>query len=281
MIYLNLPWFCQNYDFNHFLVNYCLGHPESLKFPFHIEAAYGNFSYSTWNGDVNNNWGPLDLYNDFFTLNKNTLIPVRIDCTNLLLEEKNLYDRHQNAIFQSLTDSGNSIELSDLKIFNYLKEKYPNYNYVISSKINYINPLTIENINIILNNEEIFLLNLPFEFQNEESLKQIKNKSKIEINVADRCQCNIENKKPNCDLVENYHQMDFSERSIFQNCVYINNYNDENEILNKINIFSKLGVSHYKIETPPVNKIENFNFYLIKNLIKEEYWEECFRQIIK
>jgi hypothetical protein len=99
MIYLSLPLFCQNYEFNQFLFHYCSSKPDALKFPFHIETSHGNFSYCIWNGDVNSNWGPLELYNDFFTLNKNTLMPLRIDCSNLLLEQKHLYDRHQNVIF--------------------------------------------------------------------------------------------------------------------------------------------------------------------------------------
>jgi hypothetical protein len=67
-----------------------------------------------------------------------------------------------------------------------------------------------------------------------------------------------------------HNQIEFSGCSIYQDCVYTNSYMSLN-MIEDIKKFIDLGFSHFKIETPPVAKINIFNNYLIKNLIKPEY----------
>ncbi len=53
---------------------------------------------------------------------------------------------------------------------------------------------------------------------------------------------------------------------MFQNCPYLNNYTSLN-FIEEINKYLDLGFTHFKIETPPPIALNNFNNYLIKNLI--------------
>lgn len=274
MIFLSLPLLYDNLELNNFLKKFIYAHQnkEIFNVPLVIESSYGSFPYSSWNGDVNNNWGKiLPTYNDFYAFFNRVETPTRIDCSNIYITKEDLYDIHQNVIIEAGDRCGNIIEFSDLGVFNYLKEQYKNYFFIVSKNIDLIHPVDLNIVNAFTDQDEFYLFNLPNRFYNDiEFLKSLNNKFKIEINIGYRCQCNNFNKEQECNKQEMHNQIEFSGCSIYQDCVYTNSYMSLN-MIEDIKKFIDLGFSHFKIETPPVAKINIFNNYLIKNLIKPEY----------
>lgn len=274
MIFLSLPLLYDNLELNNFLKKFIYAHQnkEIFNVPLVIESSYGSFPYSSWNGDVNNNWGKiLPTYNDFYAYFNKVETPARIDCSNIYITKEDLYDIHQNVILEAGDRCGNIIEFSDLGVFNYLKEQYKNYFFIVSKNIDLIHPVDLNIVNAFTDQDEFYLFNLPNRFYNDiEFLKSLNNKFKIEINIGYRCQCNNFNKEQECNRQEMHNQIEFSGCSIYQDCVYTNSYMSLN-MMENIKKFIDLGFSHFKIETPPVAKINIFNNYLIKNLIKPEY----------
>lgn len=274
MIFLSLPLLYDNLKLNNFFKKFIQAHQNKkvLNDAIVIESTYGSFPYSSWNGDVNNNWGKvLPTYNDFYFYFNKVETPIRIDCSNIYLLQEDLYDVHQNVILESGDHCGNIIEFSDLGVFNYLKEKYKNYFFVVSKNIDLIHPLDLDIINTFTEQNDFYLFNLPNRFYgNEEFLKSLKNKFKIEINIGQRCQCNNTTQEQKCNEQEMHNQIEFSGCSIYQDCIFTNSYGSLN-LIDEIKKFVDLGFSHFKIETPPISKIKLYNNYLIKNLIKPEY----------
>lgn len=274
MIFISLPLLYDNLKFNNFLKTFIYSHQkkEIFNIPMTFDSAHGSLPFSYWNGDVNNNWGTnLPIYNDIQNFFKSLNLPARINCSNILLCLEDLEDIHQNIILDAANNCGNLIEFSDLGIYNYIKEKYKNYFFVVSDKIDLIHPLDEKIINTFLEQDDFYLFNLPSRFYNDEDfLKSLNNKFKVEINIGLRCKCNNIDQEKECILQEQHNQIEFSGCSVFQNCPYISSYYGLS-LIEDIKKFSALGFSHFKIETPPVDKIPYFNNFLIENIIKEEY----------
>ena len=66
-----------------------------------------------------------------------------------------------------------------------------------------------------------------------------------------------------------HNQLDYSGCTMFQNCPHLNHYTSLN-FIEEINKYLDLGFTHFKIETPPPIELNNFNNYLIENLILPE-----------
>lgn len=276
MIYISLPHMYENLKFNNFLKKQVLENKQNktiLNIPFDIEMAYGSFPFSYWNGDLNNNYNKdkFPLYYDIDALFYETAIPVRLDCSNVLLEEKDLNDIHENVILNLGNNCGNYIEISSLSILNYIKEKYNNYDFILSKNADLIHPFTAEIINTFLEQNLFYLISLPDRLKNDlDTLKNINNKNKIEITIGNKCKCNDNNKILSCIMNEQNNQIKYSGLTNY-NCEYINTYNNI-DLLQEISFFQKLGFSHFRIDSPPYTKIKNFQLYLIQNLIQSNYF---------
>ena len=79
---------------------------------------------------MNSNNGHLYLYPEIEKNINSTSIPLRINCDNFLLEDKDFYDRHLNCILQLLNQTGSFIELNNLKLLEFLKSNNYLYNYI-------------------------------------------------------------------------------------------------------------------------------------------------------
>ena len=272
MTFISLPLMYHNLDFNIKLAYY-LKQNNFSKLPIQVNSFFGSFPFSIFNGGLN-----LNIQNDTFLLNedidkilnnKNDITPFRFDCSNILLSDNDLQNIYQNIILEYGHNSGNFIEVSDFRMLNYLQEKFPNYEFIFSKNSNLINPLTPEIINTILEQNIFYLLELPNNFKkNLEFLNKIIKKDKIEITIGNKCTCL---NSLNCELKEQEYIVDFSNNTNFYNCKKLNNYTNNNQLLEEINFYKNLGFNHFKIDTPPLVQNQQFKYFLIHNLIKEEY----------
>ena len=58
--------------------------------------------------------------------------PLRIDFSNTLLKETDLFNIHENTILKLTEANGTIIELSDLKIFNYIQNNFNGFQFILS-----------------------------------------------------------------------------------------------------------------------------------------------------
>lgn len=278
MINISLPLMYYNIDLNDKLSKYFLKYKYNKENIFKITNLnfnffYGSLPFAIWNGSSN-----INIQKDLFALDSDIqaffnryYIPVCIDCSNLLIESNDLKNNYQNIILRHGSERGNFLEISDLGMIDYIKEQNLKYNLIFSKHANITNPFTIEIINTIIEQDIFSLLELPDQLKyNLDVLTNIKNKNKIEITIGNKClkQCpNLEQ----CILTEQKYIINYSKQTIYYNCNKLNDYSNPNALKNEIDYFTKLGFSHFRVDTPPLNKLEQFNQYLIENLITEEY----------
>lgn len=269
MIFISLPYMYENLNFNNLLKRYDKAQ-QIFQIPIEIEMCYGSLPFSYWNGDLNNNYniGTLLLHNDIVNIFQNSNIPFCIDCSNNNLTIEDLDDVHQNIILTAGNSCGNYVEISDLSVLQYIKDQYKNYDFILSKNADLINPLTADIINVFLEQNIFYLINLPNRLKtNISELEKIIAKNKIIITIGNKCKCDNENY---CMQQEQLNQINYSGYTMY-NCEYTNNYLNSNELLEEIQYFQKLGFSHFKIDSPPLCKNKNFQLYLIENLVKSKY----------
>ena len=271
MIYLSLPLLHNNFAFNNAFQNFILKFPDKLIFPLQVESVYGAFPYSLWNGGINSSFGKDLLYRELTKCIDQENAVIRLDCSNTYLINTDLFDRHQNVILSLLESRGNMIDIADLSIYNYIEDNYKNFSYTLSENANLIHPLDETLINGFLDNEKFAMITL--NNLNAIDLKNIDKKSKIEMLVSNNC-CKCSNYL-NCKSKEQNNQIIFSSRSVFQDCPQRQNFYNTKFLIDEIKQYSLLGIHHFKIAPPNINEINQFNKYIIFNLVKPEAIEFC------
>lgn len=277
MIYLSLPYAYRNIKFNNNFQYILKRHPEYLKEEIICLFNHGSFPYTIWNGDVNNNNGELLLHDDLI---KNINIfgnSFCLNCSNILLEENDFYNRYMNQILNFFDYSSNYIELSNLNLFKFLKEKYPNYRYVFSEKANELKKFNSDIINAIIETNNFNYIILPSNME-EEELKKIKNKNKTFILIGNKCKKCANYRE--CLIKENESQLDFSKYSIYNNCNKVKEYITAKELEKEISYYKSLGFNHFKIDSPPNDfNVNTFNLLIIETFIKPEYQFEAIKEL--
>lgn len=284
MIYLSLPLMYHNVKINQhlFSVFYYNNRDKEnskenktnyFKIPQLILTSFhGCFPFSIWNGGSN-----LNIKNEKFLLNKdiynffvNIKAPIRLDCSNILIQDIDLNNGYQNLILEYGNNGSNFIEISNFGLMEYIKEKYNNYDFILSKNAHYINPFTSDIINTILEQNLFYLIELPNELKNNiELLNNIQQKDKIEITIGNKCPLNCPNLGI-CAQQEQEYQINYSQKTVYDTCEKMNQYTDPNQLINEINYYKKLGFNHFKIDTPPISKNIQFQYYLILNLIQNQ-----------
>lgn len=274
MIYLTLPYFYENYKFNKYFFGLTVDHQERFKAKIKIESVQGSFPWSLWAGDINSNLGNQILYKDLINAisSINSLTPVILDCSNFLLTPEDYFDIYQNLILKISDNTSVYLEITDLNLYNYIKEHYNFYNFVLSDKINYILPMDNKIINSFLNKNDFIKIILPSNYNN---IKELSNKQKLMITIGE---CNNCEKYQDCLIQEQKNQINSSTNSIFNTCENFSFIN----YLDAIGQYKIQGINHFKIS--PIkgnNNLLQFNFNLLKNFIKEEYLNDCVEECIK
>ena len=282
MLKFTLSNFYNNFTFFSFMDFLIHGRKEIFKEE-NIAFSYfeGNFPYCYWNGGYNNNYGKGAFYQDILEKVHLTTVPLRLNCSNVLLEDFDFNNVFGNLIL-SLSDTGsNIIEISNLKLMEYIKDKHPNYNYIFSKEAFLINELTPEIVNCITKNDKILLVSLP-EFYNDniEFLNSLEDKSKIEITLNPRCDINCTNFY-NCHLNVHKTQIDYSGQDVFQLCQKNKRLQDSfildfNEIKEK---YQKLGINNFYINDNYHNENDYASFF-ISNFIKQEYQISIYKEFL-
>lgn len=219
MIYFTLQNFYENQKLNNILFIVHQRFINSFKIPIKFIYTAGSFPYTYWNGGINNNFGiGNNTYNTVIKYYQTNLLPLRINCSNINLNKEDFNDTIMNVILNLLNNSSNAIELSNLELYEYLYNKYPNFHYVLSNNFNLINPLTPELINKLNEISDFYFIQIPLDkVKDFEYLKAIKNKKNIELPIGDICgncfnlnQCNIQEQTTQYNYSDSFTKMNCS-----------------------------------------------------------------------
>lgn len=157
-----------------------------------IDSAYGLPANLIWNGGRvfnRTDLTPQQAYEmfDFYTKYEN--FHLRHTCTNSLLTEDMFLDNNCNNWIQYCEREGDAIIIYNEKLMNYLKEKYPKYNFIISTT------KQIKNLETYNNYSKNNLVVLDYNFNHDEDfLKQLQHPENIEILCAEPCEDNCPNR---------------------------------------------------------------------------------------
>jgi hypothetical protein len=97
-----------------------------------IYEIYGAFNGCSWNGRTplfKKSFLSLQEINDIKQKAELHNIAINLTWNNHLIEEKDLNDRYCNIITELFHNGKHSITVASPILFNYLKEKYPNFTY--------------------------------------------------------------------------------------------------------------------------------------------------------
>lgn len=218
MIYFTLQNFYENQKLNNILFIIHQQFINSFKAPIKFIYTAGSFPYIYWNGGINNNFGiGNNTYDTVIKYYQTNLLPLRINCSNINLNKEDFNDTIMNVILDLLNNSSNAIELSNLELYEYLYNKYPNFHYILSNNFNLINPLTPELINKLNEISDFYFIQIPLnKVKDFDYLKAIKNKKNIELPIGDICG-NCSN-LDQCNIQEQIAQYNYSDSFTKMNC---------------------------------------------------------------
>ena len=262
MIYFTLPQMVNNYKLNNFLIKLNHDKPEYFNFPITFFSTNGNFNFTLWNGDLNNNSGEFLTYQKLMISNKYN-IPIRFNCANTYIKQLDYFDEYMNIILKLNENENNYIEIADFKLMDYIKNTYPKYQFILSNTMHLYNEFTVNFLNTISKFDEFSLIQLPINYPN---LMELENKNKYELIINPLCDFNCKQYKK-CYNMEQLNQINYSEEKNIHNCNKI-----QTQIINPLP-FIKNGFNFFSF-TQYNYKPEIY----IKFFIKEEYQEQVIEE---
>lgn len=221
-LYFILPNFYKNFSINQKLVHLTRTDPDCFKHDVSFEAQRGNFPFCCWNGGNNTcfkNENNFYLYQDIIAFNESSIIPTIFNCGNILLTEEDYKDNYAHLILSHNANGSNKIEFSNIKLFNYLKNLYPQFDFVLSPEFYLLNldNFTPEVIDTVIEAGVSSVLipeHLSFDV---EFLKQIKHKSKVSICI-NPIPCISCDNYINCKMTVHEQQIMYSKKDNFILC---------------------------------------------------------------
>ena len=266
MNYIKLPFIYNKIEFLNSFYIFSKKYNNYLKIPLSVTGAHGNYQYTFFNGGVNNNYGKSFIYSDYVQINQKLELPLEINCSNLFIDEKDYCNVQLNQILQIHDNGSNSLLLSSIPFWNYLKEKYPNYYFNFSFLADFLHPISVDIINQLT--EHFNEVELPLTFQ-EDDFSLIKQKNKIIIPIGNKV-CKDCKKLKECYIFENKTQIDFSNISSIHLCKKNEKISQLNYI-EEIKYYNQFGFNKFKIinnYNPNFNK--NYDYLLLKEFFKDE-----------
>lgn len=258
-----------------------------FKYPITVSYAAGNFPFQIWNGNYNSCYTKGAFYSDFQTHFNKNFVNLRFSFNNCKLTPNDYYDTMGNNILKIFDCGSHVIEIADFDFLNYLKNNFPNYEYICSKNIDLYSPMTIESINELINSGIFLLIGIPDKYSNNlDFLSSIDNKAKIEITINPRCPQTCKNYEL-CRLSEQTTQLNYSAQSIANCQTRYNLFDRVHQCISIEEIIEKylpLGIKNFIFDDFPFAYSNNSILYLqflIKYFIKDEYQDECIENYLK
>lgn len=275
MLYFSLPNFFENVKVNNFLYTLNKYHPDYFKENITIEACNGAVPYLCWSGGINSNVGTGALYPQFTNCQQNCILPIYINCANVLLEESDYDDNLGNVILDIFDNGSNVIEISSIPFMEYISENYPNYHFCLSKQADLITEFTPELLNALLDSDKFKKICLPDKLNdNFDFIKELSHRNKIEITINPICSHHICDNPDACLFREHKNQLDYYGEQLRFMCTKRNQYLDTDKIPSLEELkktYAPYGINHFTFtNTYELNELQWVSFY-IAYFIKQEY----------
>ncbi|MBR5801087.1 MAG: hypothetical protein IKY23_13620 [Lachnospiraceae bacterium] len=133
-VYWHLPGFYYFFYLNQVIINLMKEYPDKFEDGYKVGSVYGTFPGAIWNGGraVFGVTAKQDMEKIISTYNRFG-VPVRFTWTNSLLEEKHVNDTYCNLIMDIANNGKNQVLVNTQVLEDYLREKYPDYQYISST----------------------------------------------------------------------------------------------------------------------------------------------------
>lgn len=279
-IYWHLPGIVYFGMINHLLFDTMKRFPEKFYENYKIGSVYGSMPGAIWNGGRNllggfsNKTETENIIKSYNTFG----IPVRFTWTNVLLEEKHVYDTYCNMIMRAADNGMNQVLVNSPALEEYIRKTYPNFKVLSSTtkRITSVDRLMEEM------EKDYFLVVLDYDFNHDEKVleKLEPYAGRIEILVNEVCMAHCPNRANHYKQISKY-QLEFdttprtlctsprSKKATLADCMQRPAFLSTKDIEE----YSKRGFRNFKI----VGRGEGSAFYvesLIYYLVKPEYREE-------
>lgn len=286
MINFTLPNFYQNFTINNKMSDMTKEHSEYFKTKINFSYATGNFPYCYWNGGYNNNKGDGAFYDDFINTTNLSNIPLRFNCANICLQEQDYINQLANLILQLNENGSNIIELCDIKLLAYLKERYPNYQFCWSKEAVYLYQNEEYNVDLInlLNEKGLFhIISLPEAWtQQLDLIKQIQKRNSIEVAINTSCNQHCPHYHQ-CKVHEHEAQYTFSNVNQFQECKEKVEYDKIKPLITLEDIqkdYIPLGIKYYGLAETACSDRHDYINFLVNYFIKPEYQLKAYQILL-
>jgi hypothetical protein len=184
--------------------------PEWFKAPVSFTYVTGSYPYCSWNGGSNVNYGVGAYYHDFINCSSRTSVPIRLNMSNIYLDNYDFYDNMANTILNLNDNGSNTIEISNLDLMEYIKSNYKNYKFMFSKQAHLITPFTADLLNSIVDFNNFYQIGIPLDKNKDfDFLQSLKQKNLYEITVNSRCPFNCKH-MINCLTAEHLSQLEYS-----------------------------------------------------------------------
>lgn len=276
-----LPDFERLYGLNIETIRLLNNHPEYFIDNVNIGALYGCFPGQIWNGG-RAYFGDMK-YKDIEKIihRYNELnIPIRFTYTNCLLEKQYLLDEYCNTITKIASESNtvvNEVLCNSPILEDYLREKYPNLKYILSTTrcerdITKINEYS----------EQYYLVVMDYRDNlNTEFLSQIEHPEKIEILLNPICRLECQTRKHHYEFVSQKQLGIIPEESRYKLCKCTKEHMMDSYVSTQFikDYYIPNGFINFKLEGRAYQPQLVANSY-VRYMIKPEYQSEVYKEII-
>ena len=289
MIYFSLP---NLYHHDKLMLSIChlqKQQNEVFKVPVQFIAMTEPTPFCYLCGGINYNKNQILIYNDLLTSTQAqvSFLAKRLKLSNIHINEDDVNDEYFNVLIKAYENNySNVIEISNIPIAMWLKEKGFLYDLIFSAEADVLFPFNEDNINTIIEQNLFKLISLP-NYATNLDLSKINNRKVLELTVNNICQnCSIQNQKQ-CISNEHLSIYNYSNHSCFLNCGKHVSYQNQKTINISMEDIQKkylpLGIKHYKLcEFPDVPQaFIDFIFFFVDYFIKDEYKYKILSQLIK
>ena len=194
-----IPGLYEHKELNSNLLTLLEKKPEYFRENIKINAVYGNFKYSTWDGGR--------IFMDYQQVSKEEIeslqkmynekykIPMRFVFTNNQLKEEDCYDRFNNLVLHICHNPMNEIVVNSEILYEYIKTNFPEYKFVSSTTKCIINPEESKNE---IKDKKYFLTCIDYNLnKNWKFLNSIpkEERAKVEILINAICPAGCQSRK--------------------------------------------------------------------------------------
>ena len=279
MLYFALPNFYEHKTVNLVLYAVIKQHPQWLKAPVSLYSFTGCFPYSSWNGTGNSNLGIGAFYKDFIAMQEQSVLPDRLNCSNVLLEDYDIHDVMNQTILNIFNNGSTVLEVASIPFMEQLQAQYPEFRYVFSKNADLITAFTPDLLNAIAETNNFLYIGIPDKYNHDfDFLKALKHKTKFELTVNPRCPHTCKD-YDSCWLLEQKQQLDYSNNQHIFNCRKSNaQLTNAKQILTIEDLqktYLPLGFNHFTFAPQYCMGNDQILGFYIQYFFKPEFQQEC------